>query len=167
MQSPKARATRSRRFWGAKAKKGSQQFYTGRFLPKCHPFTFSYTTKGTTVVYLKTFQYTPKWQISPRANLGGGCRGCAPSSPSEMTCGFLMLVFAKCCMRVSRNKEWRRGGGGAYTPYTPLLFFLLLFFPLSSQYERLEHARQRKLKREQQVLKLFQELITRSEQLPY
>ena len=46
MQSPKARAGKSRRFWGAKAKKGTQQFYTGRFLPKSHPFTFLHTTKG-------------------------------------------------------------------------------------------------------------------------
>ena len=62
-------------------------------------------------------QLTLKWQISLRANLGGGCRGCAPSSPSEMTCGFLMqLVFAKCCMRVSRNKEWRRGRGKRIPP---------------------------------------------------
>ena len=30
------------------------------------------------------------------ADLGGGCRGCAPSPPLEMTCGFLIqLVFCK------------------------------------------------------------------------
>ena len=30
------------------------------------------------------------------ADLGGGCRGCAPPSPPEMTCGFLIqLVFCK------------------------------------------------------------------------
>ena len=31
---------------------------------------------------------------NPGADLGGGCRGCAP--PHEMTCGFLIqLVFSK------------------------------------------------------------------------
>ena len=69
------------------------------------------------MAYLKTFQYKPKWQICLRANLGEGCRGYAPSSPSDMTCGFLMqLVFAKCCMRVSRNKDWRRGRGKRIPP---------------------------------------------------
>ena len=30
------------------------------------------------------------------ADLGGGCRGCAPPLPPEMTCGFLIqLVFCK------------------------------------------------------------------------
>ena len=30
------------------------------------------------------------------AVLGGGCRGCAPPPPPEMTCGFLtQLVFCK------------------------------------------------------------------------
>ena len=30
------------------------------------------------------------------ADLGGGCRGCAPPPPPEMTCGFLIqLVFSK------------------------------------------------------------------------
>ena len=30
------------------------------------------------------------------ADLGGGCRGCAPPPPPEMTCGFLIqLVFCK------------------------------------------------------------------------
>ena len=30
------------------------------------------------------------------ADLGGGCRGCAPSPPPKMTCGFLIqLVFCK------------------------------------------------------------------------
>ena len=33
--------------------------------------------------------------IKPGADLGGGCRGCAPPPP-EMTCGFLIqLVFCK------------------------------------------------------------------------
>ena len=32
----------------------------------------------------------------PGADLGGGCRGRAPPSPPEMTCGFLIeLVFCK------------------------------------------------------------------------
>ena len=32
--------------------------------------------------------------IKSKADLGGGCRGCAP--PPEMTCGFLIqLVFCK------------------------------------------------------------------------
>ena len=41
-------------------------------------------------------------------------------------------------------REWRemkRGGGGEGIP--PRCFSCSLFFPLSSQYERLEHARQR------------------------
>ena len=34
--------------------------------------------------------------IGSGAYLGGGCRGCAPPPPSEMTCGFLIqLVFCK------------------------------------------------------------------------
>ena len=33
--------------------------------------------------------------IKSKADLGGGCRGCAPPPP-EMTCGFLIqLVFCK------------------------------------------------------------------------
>ena len=34
--------------------------------------------------------------IASGADLGGGCRGCAPPPPPEMTCGFLtQLVFCK------------------------------------------------------------------------
>ena len=34
--------------------------------------------------------------IPTGADLGGGCRGCTPPPPPEMTCGFLMqLVFCK------------------------------------------------------------------------
>ena len=35
-------------------------------------------------------------QAEPGADLEGGCRGCAPPPPPEMTCGFLIqLVFCK------------------------------------------------------------------------
>ena len=134
MQSPKARAARSRRFWGAKVKKGTQQFYTGRFLPKSHPFTFLYTTKGTVVAYLRPFQYTPKWQISLGANLGVECTGCAPPPPPRL-CGDLRLSNATGIRKngpldfngLDSNHhallEVERGGGG----YTPSLFFLLSF----------------------------------------
>ena len=34
--------------------------------------------------------------VTPGADLGGGCRGCAPPSPPEMTCDFLIqLVFCE------------------------------------------------------------------------
>ena len=34
--------------------------------------------------------------LASGADLGGGCRGCAPPPPPEMTCGFLIqLVFCK------------------------------------------------------------------------
>ena len=46
----------------------------------------------------KNFKFSPEsitaWRAYARADLGGGCRGCAP--PPEMTCGFLIqLVFCK------------------------------------------------------------------------
>ena len=135
MQSPKARAARSRRFWGAKVKKGTQQFYTGRFLPKSHPFTFLYTTKGTVVAYLRPFQYTPKWQISLGANLGVECTGCAPPPPRPRLCGDLRLSNATGIRKngpldfngLDSNHhallEVERGGGRVY----PLAVFPALF----------------------------------------
>ena len=151
MQSPKTRAARSRRFWGAKVKKGTQQFYTGRFLPKSHPFTFLYTTKGTVVAYLRPFQYTPKRQISLGANLGVECTGCAPPPPPRL-CGDLRLSNATGIRKngpldfngLDSNHhallEVERGRGEGIPPRC---FSCSLFFPLSSQFERLEHARQR------------------------
>ena len=36
------------------------------------------------------------YSVDTRADLGGGCRGCAPSPRPQMTCGFLIiLVFCK------------------------------------------------------------------------
>ena len=39
------------------------------------------------------FQYS-EFLFYSGADLGGGCRGCAPPSPPEMTCGFLIQLVS-------------------------------------------------------------------------
>ena len=42
------------------------------------------------------FDILHETRMKSGADLGGGCRGCAPPPPSEMTCGFLIqLVFCQ------------------------------------------------------------------------
>ena len=59
--------------------------------PPAHSVLFEVLPNG----HLSTTATAPKVCPQPGADLGGGCRGCAPPPP-EMTCGFLIqLVFCK------------------------------------------------------------------------
>ena len=60
-----------------------------------YSFVFFRNKSHAHVEIASPLQFEVMFTLYPGADLGGGCRGCAPPPP-EMTCGFLIqLVFCK------------------------------------------------------------------------
>ena len=85
--------------------KSNQHGYTHRWEILINIYQSSIKTIGCLYIYLSRFVIAIHSTLGRRnanfgqagADLGGGCRGCAPPPPPpEMTCGFLIqLVFCK------------------------------------------------------------------------